>query len=242
MADLAGGTGQVLAFAKKYVENGNNQAALELSGHLLRLEPSNNEAKSIRIQALQALGRKEENANARHYYLTEALETKKGKPVVIDSKITPEQLSQFPLDCFFAALSVNLNAQASADMVKTIGIRFTDENREFSIYIRRGIAEIRHGLPTDWTSMRQTNGRILKAMLAKIKYLIITLAGFNYEKGNAISFGNIFKDVRTTGSKSWCFSRLNESALSLIICLFGGQKCWVETVQKRIITIFSLHS
>ena len=193
MADLAGGTGQVLAFAKKYVENGNNQAALELSGHLLRLEPSNNEAKSIRIQALQALGRKEENANARHYYLTEALETKKGKPVVIDSKITPEQLSQFPLDCFFAALSVNLNAQASADMVKTIGIRFTDENREFSIYIRRGIAEIRHGLPSEPDIHVTANGQDFKAMLAKIKNPIITLAGFNYEKGNAISFGNILK-------------------------------------------------
>lgn len=191
IADLAGGTDHVLVFAKKYAENGNNQAALELSGHLLRLEPSNNEAKSIRIQALQALGRKEENANARHYYFTEALETKNGKPVVIDSKIVPEQLSQFPLDCFFASLSVNLNAQACGDMVKTIGMRFTDENSEFSIYIRRGVAEIKHGLPSEPDILVTANAKDFKAMLAKIKNPIITLAGFNYEKGNAISFGKI---------------------------------------------------
>lgn len=193
MADLAGGTDKLLTHAKSYAEKGNDQAALELSGHLMRLEPTNHEARVIRIKALQNLANKEENANARHYYLTEAWEIMNGKPAGIDSRITPEQLAQFPLDGFFEMLSVNLNAQACMDMVRTVGIRFTDENTSFTIYIRRGVAEIRHGLPSDPDILVNAKATNFKALLAKISNPIMALAGFDYEKGNALAFGKILK-------------------------------------------------
>jgi len=193
MADLAGGTDKLLAHAKKNVEAGNNQAALELTGHLLRLEPTNREARFIRIRALKELGKKEKNVNARHYYLTEAIEMNDGKPVSIVSKITPDQLAQFPIDNFMAMLPLNLNAQACLDVTKTVGIRFADEHKDFTLIIRRGIAEVRKGLPIEADILVEANAQNFKEMVVKIRKPVSTLLSFSYEKGNSVSFGNVLQ-------------------------------------------------
>jgi alkyl sulfatase BDS1-like metallo-beta-lactamase superfamily hydrolase len=121
------------------------------------------------------------------------MEVMKGKPAEINSKITSGQLAQFPLDCFFSMLSVNLNSKACLDTVKSVGIRFTDEHKEFSIYIRHGVAEIRNDLPQNPDILVNATAQDFKEMLAKIRNPITTLSGFNYEKGSALSFGNVLK-------------------------------------------------
>jgi alkyl sulfatase BDS1-like metallo-beta-lactamase superfamily hydrolase len=193
MADLAGGTDKLLAHAKKNVEAGNNQAALELTGHLLRLEPSNREARFIRMRALKELGKKERNVNARHYYFTEALEMSNERPVTMESKVLPEQLAQFPIDSFMDMLPVNLNAQACMDVTKTVGIRFTDEQKDFTLIIRRGIAEVKRGLPAEADILVEANAQNFKEMVVKIRKPVSTLLSFSYEKGNSVSFGNVLQ-------------------------------------------------
>ena len=194
MADLAGGFDKLLAHARKKLEEGNAQAALELSGHLLRLGPSNTEVRALRIRALKALGMKEkENVNARHYYLTEALEVESGRPVSIETRITPEQLAQFPIDSFLAMLPLNLNVEESLKIEKTVGIRFSDEKKDFTMIIRRGIAEIRKGLPAEPDILVTAKAQDFKEMLVKIKNPVSVIWGFSYDKGNSASFGNLLK-------------------------------------------------
>lgn len=126
IADISGGEAKLLEHARRYVEKGNPQAALELSGHAIRLNPGNTEARAIRIRALTLQGERESNANTRHYYLTEALEIRDN--FVAKARIKPnlQMIRAFPLPFFFDQMAVNLDPKASADIDKRVGIKFTD--------------------------------------------------------------------------------------------------------------------
>ena len=143
MARIAGGEKELLRHARETLNNGEYQAALELTGHLIRLNPDNQEAKNIRIKALVALGEKEENPNARHWYLTEALEIRDGFVAKEKVKPSPETVKLFPLEGFFELLPVSLDAKASAAENKKVGIIFPDVGKAYTIHVRYGVAEIR---------------------------------------------------------------------------------------------------
>ena len=190
---LAGNEKNLFSHAIDFYEQQKYQEALELSGHLLYLDPENPEIRKLRVDALMALGSKEENANARHYYLTEAAEIRDGFVARERVKIRMDQLSQFPLEGFFAMLAVNLDPVASLSMKKTVGIIFEDIDEQYSIYLRNGVAEIQRRHPENPDILAIADSLSFKAMLAGLKSPVTTLAGFSYEKGNAISMGLFLK-------------------------------------------------
>lgn len=98
---LAGSEEALLTHARQALDNGEYQTALELSGHLIRLDSDNPSARDIRVQSLMALGEREENPNARHYYLTEALEIRDRFVALADARPKPEQVRRFPLEGVF---------------------------------------------------------------------------------------------------------------------------------------------
>ena len=73
MAELAGGADALRERFRGALQAGQWQWALELSDHLLRLQPSDREVVDGRVRALTALGEAASNPNARHYYLMSAL-------------------------------------------------------------------------------------------------------------------------------------------------------------------------
>jgi len=193
IADISGGEAKLLDHAKRYVENGNPQAALELSGYAIRLNPENTEARSIRIRALTLLGERESNANARHYYLTEALEIRDKFVATTRIKTNPQMIQGFPLPFFFDQMAINLDPKASADVDKRVGIRFTDTGEAFTIHVRRGVAEITPRLADNLDILVQANSLKWKEMLGKLRSPVTTLASFDYPKGNAVSFALFLK-------------------------------------------------
>jgi len=193
IAEISGGEDKLLDHARRYAETGNPQAALELSGHAIRLNPGNPEARAIRIRALTLLGERESNANARHYYLTEALEMRDRFVAATRIKPDPRMIQAFPLSFFFDQMAVNLDPKASADIDKRVGIVFTDTGEAFTIHVRRGVAEIIAGL-LDPIDMRVEADSIKwKEMLGKLRSPVTTLAGFSYPKGNAVAFALFLK-------------------------------------------------
>ncbi len=201
LADLAGGKKNLFSKAAALYQRKEYQAALGLTGHLLTLDSGNRQAKRLRIDALEKLGQKEKNANARHYYLTEAAEIRDDFLAVERVKISRGQLSQFPLEGFFSMLSVSLDPLDSAEMEKTVGIQFKDVDQNFGIYLRRGVAEIRKGIPENPDILARADSTDFKAMLAGIKSPVTTLAGFEYEKGNAVSMGLFFSLFKPPAQK-----------------------------------------
>lgn len=193
IAEISGGEAKLLEHARRYVETGNPQAALELSGHAIRLNPENTEARTVRIRALTLLGEKESNANARHYYLTEALEIRDRFVATAQIKPNTQMIRAFPLSLFFEQMAVNLDPKASADIDKRVGMVFTDTGDAFTIHVRRGVAEIIIGLSGDLDMLVQADSSRWKEMAVKLRRPVITLASFDYPKGSAIEFALFLK-------------------------------------------------
>ncbi len=143
MAEIAGGEKELLRHAQELLDKKEYQAALQLTGHLIQLDPENREAKDIRIKALSALGESEQNPNARNYYLTEALEIRDGFVSTSTAKPSAEAVRRIPVQSFLESLAVNLDPKAAADVNQTVGMIFPDANEAFTIHVRYGVAEIR---------------------------------------------------------------------------------------------------
>ncbi|MBN1498004.1 MAG: MBL fold metallo-hydrolase, partial [Spirochaetes bacterium] len=193
MADIAGGAEKLLDHARRYAKKGEFQAALQLTGHLLRLDPGSGEARAIRARALTALGERERNPNARHYYLTEAIEISEGFVAIPKFKPDRAMVHRFPLSFFFDTLAVNLDAGACMDLEKRVGFTFSDTGETWSIHLRRGVAETRPKLLDRLDILVSADSKKWKEMLAKLRNPVTTLAGFEYRKGNAVEFARFMK-------------------------------------------------
>lgn len=188
MADLAGGTGGLLAAARKAAENGDYQWVLELTGHLARLEPDNTETRSLRLDALTALGQAQANPNARHYYLTCAAELGQGLKILQMGRPTDDMLAAMPMKQFFKAMAVNLDPQKCPDKETATGFVFPDTGEKYTVIIRRGVAEIRPGLIADRDITVTVPSLVWKQMLAKKRGPLATIATKCTIKGGRIAF------------------------------------------------------
>jgi alkyl sulfatase BDS1-like metallo-beta-lactamase superfamily hydrolase len=198
IARLAGGEKELVRHANELLEKKEFQAALELTSYLIQLNPGDAKVKDIRIKALSALGEREENPNARHYYLTEALEIREGFVSLSNAKPSPGALKDIPVGTFFELMAVNLDPKASAEVNQRVGMIFPDTQEAFTIQVRHGVAEIRPRLLEDLNRLNldlivRADSKLWKEMLVKIRNPLVTLAGFKYEKGNAIAFGKFLK-------------------------------------------------
>ncbi len=74
IAALAGGKDALFQKLRDAAKAGDHQWAAELADTVLALDPASAEAKSIKAQALIAIGRQQISANARNYFMTSAMQ------------------------------------------------------------------------------------------------------------------------------------------------------------------------
>jgi alkyl sulfatase BDS1-like metallo-beta-lactamase superfamily hydrolase len=141
MAELAGGKAALLDKARKAEHGGRHQWALELTDCLLRLDPDSREALRVRISALRSLARRQNNANARNYYLTSVLELE-GKAEFGRAKVGPKTVHRIPLAAIFKSMAVKLDPEKSAETDTVVTFRFPDTGEAYTIHVRRGVAEV----------------------------------------------------------------------------------------------------
>ncbi|RHX90959.1 alkyl sulfatase dimerization domain-containing protein [Leptospira stimsonii] len=188
LTELAGGKEKLLNIAKLKYSKEDFQASLQLTGHILRIDPKDPEAKKIRIQSLESLGRREENANARNYYLTEALELKENFVAKLQVKPSKQLLRKYPVFVSLSSLITNLDPVKAADVNQKVGFRFRDTKEEFTIHVRNGVAELKTKLLEDADIVVELDSQEWKEMLSKIRNPLTTIVGFRYPKGNAVAF------------------------------------------------------
>jgi len=209
MVELAGGAERLRDIAEEKFRAGEYQAVLQLSGHLMQLLPQDPQIRSLRVRALMAVGTRERNPNARHYYLSEAVEIRDGFVVSETSRPSPRLLRGFSLQSFFDAMATALDPVAGVDVDRIVGIRFTDVGEAYTIHVRRGVAEIRQRTPETFETIQMdirvsADSQEWKEMLAKLRNPVVTLAGFRYEKGNPISFARFLALFRPEKPKLPC--------------------------------------
>ena len=130
--------------AESALTNGEYQWALELADILLALDPDSTNAKNIKANAAEKLSQYQLASNDYYFYRTVAGELR--NEINVDpstaNSVTPEQLEATPMDAIMNILPVNLNSEKSEEMIKTYQFSFTDSEENYSVYVRRGVAQI----------------------------------------------------------------------------------------------------
>jgi alkyl sulfatase BDS1-like metallo-beta-lactamase superfamily hydrolase len=187
-ADLAGGYEPLVAAAEAALAGNDYQWVLEITDRLLRLDPVDPRTRNARVTALTALGELQGNPNARHYYLTAAAELGDGLKLGQIGVADATTLRGLPMEGFFRSLSVNLDAAASADTQKTASFIFPDSGEQWSVIVRRGVAEIRLGMLTDPDFRIAVDSLVWKEMLAGTRNPAVTVATDMHIEGGRVAF------------------------------------------------------
>lgn len=139
--ELAGGKEQLFKHIEQALAANEFQWALELTDYYLTLHPDDKNVLAHRVTALMKLGEAQANPNARHYYLTCALELQglKNEGLI---KPTRELVDKIPLASIFNGMAAHLNPKKSLDLHQRALFNFTDTKVQWMVEVRNGVAEI----------------------------------------------------------------------------------------------------
>jgi alkyl sulfatase BDS1-like metallo-beta-lactamase superfamily hydrolase len=157
VVDAMGGADKVLenaraSNAKKTLEGW--QWALYLTSQLLQLNNNNAEAKTVRVEAARALGQRTTSANARGWYISEALlhegKIRLGEHTIshyqqlsqVTGAVTPKKLAASPLHDNVQYLRFMVDPRLAEGKRAEFNVNFTDEKASYAIALRNGIVAI----------------------------------------------------------------------------------------------------
>jgi alkyl sulfatase BDS1-like metallo-beta-lactamase superfamily hydrolase len=157
LVDSMGGADKVLGNAKasnamKTFEGW--QWSLYLTTHLLQLDNSNAEAKTVRADAARALGQRTTSANARGFYISEALlhegKIRFGEHTVgrfqqlsqVLGAVTLDKLAASPINDNVQYLRYLVDPRMAEGKRAKFNVTFTDEKVSYAIALRNGIVAI----------------------------------------------------------------------------------------------------
>ena len=190
--ELAGGFDALKQKTVTAFTNENYQWSLELTDYLLKIAPKDTEVIDIRYNSLVKLGEANSNPNARHYYLTSALELKG-----LDMKLRPataEIAEQLTLKSIFDGMAVNLIPEKSINENKKVNFFFPDIKEKWSVQVRYGIAEIQSFHIDDADISLEMNSKDWKKLAAGVDGGMGSYfsGNMNFKKGNLLAFKNFF--------------------------------------------------
>jgi len=157
VVDAMGGANGVLKQAK--ASNAKNtlegwQWSLYLTSQLLQLDNTNAEAKTVRANAARALGQRTTSANARGFYISEAL-LHEGKVQFgghtlthfqqlsqVLGAVTPKKLAASPLNDNVQYLRYMVDPRLAEGKRAEFNVNFTDEKVSYAVALRNGIVAI----------------------------------------------------------------------------------------------------
>jgi alkyl sulfatase BDS1-like metallo-beta-lactamase superfamily hydrolase len=155
--DAMGGADKVLesakaSNAKKTFEGW--QWSLYLTSRLLQLDNDNSEVKAVRAQAARALGQRTTSANARGWYISEALlhegKIRLGEHTIshyqqlsqVTGAVTAKKLADSPLDDNVQYLRFMIDPRLAEGKRAEFNANFTEEKASYAIALRNGIVAI----------------------------------------------------------------------------------------------------
>lgn len=187
---LMGGREKVLLAAGEAYLKGDYQWAAELSGYAIRVDHGDTLARDIKARSFRKLGYASMNINWRNWYLMSAMELE-GKlddggaeelgRRVRSAFLSSDMLKNLPARIFLQNWVTRIDPEKSADVELTLGFAFPDIGEEWSLDVRRGVAQLRRGIDAD-TALRLTldktyldtvisgeNGLLKGALLGDVK-------------------------------------------------------------------------
>ncbi|XP_033746020.1 putative alkyl/aryl-sulfatase YjcS [Pecten maximus] len=143
MADLAGGANNLVTAARSAQDQGNSQWALELASYALALNGSDEMAKMVKVDSLNAIADQQINTNAKNYLRTAALETTGQLDFSDQATVTADHIKTFGIEHLFDMLPTAFMPEVCENDTFTILLNFTDTGKTFSLQNRNSVLVVR---------------------------------------------------------------------------------------------------
>ncbi len=149
--DLMGGRDKVLSIANEALNDDDAQWAAELLTWLVRADRSDQEARTMKAEALRRWSYHQKNATWRNWGLTSAMELdgeldSAGGGMVLGS---PDQIQGFPLVNIMQVMTVRLKSEDTWNYHIRVAFETSDTKEQCALEIRRGVCQFFETPPDD---------------------------------------------------------------------------------------------
>ncbi len=153
--ELMGGPEKLAGLAGKALADGDPQWAVHLLAKLkdsgLASGDTARNLDSLLATAYRQIADNTSNTNGRAYLLESALELDKARPPDFPGKLDPGLVAGLPVDLIFTNLQPRLIPDKARGVYESVRFIFPDVNRQFTVTVRNGVAEIAEGQPLPGT-------------------------------------------------------------------------------------------
>lgn len=136
--EFMGGADTILRRARDSYDAGDFRWVVQVVNHVLFAEPDHTEARALQADALEQLGYGSENGTWRNFYLTGALELRKGPVGTPTVAASPDLLSALTLDQLFDSLAIRIDGRRSWHADLAIRFRVPDAD-PVTLRLRNGV-------------------------------------------------------------------------------------------------------
>ncbi|MEF2978151.1 alkyl sulfatase dimerization domain-containing protein [Subtercola sp. YIM 133946] len=147
--NLIGGRDAVLTAAREAANAGDHQWAAELVSHLVRTDPTDQDARLLKADALRTLGYGTPNSNWRNFYLTAARELDGTIDYSLAIQINaPDQIAAMPGSALLESLRFRVDPEKAGGTVSA-GVQVADTGENVGLILRNGVLETTASIPDD---------------------------------------------------------------------------------------------
>ncbi len=138
--DYMGGADAVVDRARRSFDDGDYRWVVEVLNHVIMAEPEHGGARALQADALEQLGYQAESAPWRNFYLSGALELRRGLPQTGTAFSASEGMARgMPVDNLFQAMAVRLNGPKAEGVRLALNLTFTDLDRRYLLAVGNGV-------------------------------------------------------------------------------------------------------
>ena len=124
----------MLTEAEAALNTGNNQWALELATHVIRVQPDNLRARRIRLESLRALAAATNSPVARNFYMTMLLDDRGLIDWTKAADLT-SVVDMVDVGSLLDAMKVQLKVESTHGVNATVYVHFEDSNSSFLLQV-----------------------------------------------------------------------------------------------------------
>jgi alkyl sulfatase BDS1-like metallo-beta-lactamase superfamily hydrolase len=181
-----GGRDAVVRAARDAHERGEHQWCAELLTWVVRVDPTDREARALKADALRRLALRQTSINWRNFELSAAKEL---DGTLDTSRYGLERgaavLSRLPLVNLLENLVTRVDADKARDVRRTLALRTTDTGHAYGLEIRRGVVELHRTPPPHADVTVQGEEAVLRDVLLRRRSALkeLALQGLTVEGG-----------------------------------------------------------
>ncbi|MGD9648934.1 MAG: alkyl/aryl-sulfatase, partial [Pirellulales bacterium] len=138
--EFMGGAAAVLEKAQRSFDAGEYRWVAQVVNHVVQAEPENEAARHLLADALEQLGYQAESGPWRNFYLSGALELRRGVEKSDAPRVgSADILRNLPRDQFFDFLAVRLNGPRAAGKQLSLVFHFTDLDEHHTVIVKNAV-------------------------------------------------------------------------------------------------------